>query len=125
MIDSYVTVSTWTNAGLSVAQQAPAAVLAAFQGLTTEEEAKLVVWLSMFNIVVNVLLGQDLSGQSTKTIVLPVGKLNVPSSGFATPEANKGCTGNEPLTIDSVGGSISLFGSVALTLLIAASMQRI
>lgn len=68
--------------------------------LSKEEAAKTIVWLALFSIAVNAFENEVLSGESET--LSPVGKVNIPASGFATNPPDKGCDGTEEVTQDSV-----------------------
>jgi hypothetical protein len=111
LIDGYIAASTLASSGIAVAADASAAVSSLFAGLTVTQTARLVIWLAIFQHVVNVRQNyvlEGLGGASHPVDVL--GKVNVPSKGFAHPEPapeQTGCTGQEEVNIDSVSSSVT------------------
>ncbi len=98
--DAYIALSTWTDVGLGVAETATAVLVNYIASLSKEEAAKTIIWLALFSVALDVLEDQVLSGSSQA--LSAVGKVNIPASGFATTPPQEGCTGNEPVTSNSV-----------------------
>ena len=98
--DTYIAASEWAETGLTVAEGATAILTSYIAFLSKEEAAKTIIWLALYAVAINVLENQVLSGSSQA--LSPVGKVNIPGSGFATNPPPEGCTGNEPVTSNSV-----------------------
>jgi hypothetical protein len=81
--------------------------------LSQAEAAKTIVWLALFSIAVDVMENEVLTGESEA--LSPVGKVNIPASGFATNPPDEGCDGTEEVTQNSVSPVVLLNLSTQLT----------
>ena len=86
------------------------------------EAAKTIVWLALFSIAVDVMENEVLTGQSEA--LSPVGKVNIPASGFATKPLDDECDGTEEVTESSVS-PVVLRNFVLRANLVTALMSRL
>ena len=101
LFEVYVAAQKWLEAGLTLAENAPPILINYFASLASKEiAAKTLIWLAVYAIVADVVANNKLSGVSSA--VDAVGKINIPKTGFATPQPDRKCTGKEPLHVDSV-----------------------
>jgi hypothetical protein len=101
LIDEFVAdPNVWLETAMELSADAPAYLAAAFASLSAAEQQKLILWLALFSIIQAAKESQVLSGISGA--LSAVGKINIPSTGLASPDPEKSCTGMEPLTMDSV-----------------------
>jgi hypothetical protein len=103
LIDSYISTEDLLALDLQVAADATTALLAIFEGLTTAQKKRLIIYLEVLTIVWTAYENNVLSGNWPA--VLPVAKIHIPAKGFGQPDPppeDEMCTGLEPLTIDSV-----------------------
>jgi len=99
IFDLFVEPDTWANSGFELSTDAPEVLSQYIDSLGSKQlVAKSLAWLSIYAIGLLVALNNRLNAGDTMLHV--VGKINLPSTGFATTPPK--CTGNEPLTINSV-----------------------
>ena len=99
-IDAFVQVSKWADVGFEVAQDAAAVLVNYIGSLSKAEAAKTIVWMALISIAIETIYNEINSGQ--KEVLVSVGKVSIPASGFATKPPDQGCKGDEELTKDSV-----------------------
>lgn len=105
LIDFWVVSNTWISTGLKIAADSPAVIVDYFKTIATVEEAqKTILWLAASAVILNILLGNQL-GQGNPLNAGTIAKLNIPGTGLGSPDPEKGCTGMEPLTMESVSRS--------------------
>ncbi|KAE9364360.1 hypothetical protein N431DRAFT_105536 [Stipitochalara longipes BDJ] len=98
--DLYIEASKWVDAGLTVAENAPAVLVNYLASISKEEAAKTLVWLALCSIALDVVENAVLDGNSQA--LSPVGKVNIPAAGFATQPPDEQCDGSEEVTEDSL-----------------------
>lgn len=97
--DLFVDPDTWADSGFQLSTDAPEVLSQYIDSLGSKQlVAKSLAWLSIYAIGLLVTLNNRLNEGDTKLHL--VGKINLPSTGFATKPPK--CTGGELLTINSV-----------------------
>lgn len=105
--DAYISVQQWLGTSLKLASNAPAVLSNYIALLGAAEAKKTIIWLAAFSITINALENQAISGHSSA--LSAIGKINIPSTGFATKPEDKKCTGAEPVNEDSVGSILEVY----------------
>lgn len=107
IIDKYVDPEAWKDFAVTLADDAVAVLQTGLAGLTAPVRAKAILWLAIGAATINVLSDAKRLGQTLE--LAPIGKVNIPASGFATPISKTGCPLGAKKDIDSVGLTICLF----------------
>ncbi|KAH7390395.1 hypothetical protein BKA64DRAFT_757734 [Cadophora sp. MPI-SDFR-AT-0126] len=98
--DTFVQVQKWADVGFGVAQDAAAVLVNYVASLSKAEAAKTIVWMALVSIAIETTYNEVNNWQ--KEVLVSVGKVNIPASGFATkPPKDEGCKGDEPITKES------------------------
>jgi hypothetical protein len=110
IFDAYVVRDSWTLIDIGLPPNAAPALARIFATILAEYGpagvAMAAIWFAYYNFYDLSQEGANYSGETPN--ILPFAKVNIPAEGFGKPDPNEGCVRNEPITILSVRGLVSI-----------------